>query len=33
MSDGIFLAPIAFFFYTAQSISGFGSTVVAVTLV
>jgi uncharacterized membrane protein YfcA len=32
ISDAIFLAGIAFFSYAAQSISGFGSTVVAVTL-
>jgi len=32
ISDALFLAGIAFFSYAAQSISGFGSTVVAVTL-
>lgn len=32
MPDTLFLAAIAFFSYAAQSISGFGSTVVAVTL-
>ncbi len=32
LSDAIFLAGIVFFSYTAQSISGFGSTVIAVTL-
>jgi uncharacterized protein len=32
MPDTLFLAAVAFFSYAAQSISGFGSTVVAVTL-
>jgi uncharacterized membrane protein YfcA len=31
-SDALFMAGIVFFSYTAQSISGFGSTVIAVTL-
>lgn len=32
LSDALFMAGIVFFSYTAQSISGFGSTVIAVTL-
>ncbi len=32
LSDTLFMAGIVFFSYTAQSISGFGSTVIAVTL-